>query len=571
MKNSAKIICAIGLVVVMIGGAILGYNFSNIKQTANDLRENLLIAAMDPDNAPFSLYKDGIWEGIDVDLAKKIAGDENKKLEILSTDSDDILDAIKSGKADFGFGPTTTEKPDRKIASSKVYLKKNESVVVSKKADEISKSGQTNKKSTVETKVESDRTIYVSKPNKKLQITVSNIKKSDVDKIMNDKKDSDSKKEYAVNKIEAAVETEKEEEITKGEEIDFGEYEQDANEANGKEPIKWRVLDVKEGKCLIISKYVLDCDYYENDEESQKVTWEGCSLRKWLNNEFLENTFSEEEQNVISESTVIAGENDETKVDSGNDTKDKVFLLSLSEADCYFSSDSDRKAEMTEYFKQKIDYTEEDSQAGWYWLRSPGYDTNAAANINSNGEISYLGSWGFNEYGGIRPAMWIEMKKDANQNNRKKDEESKQKVEEDDANSFESDNQEDNTSDEKELTQYLELDIPNLGEWKLTSTLEDAERNGSDGVQYTITWEEVPGADGYEIEKGEMTESDGWFPYEEETESCQVGIGFSDPPSAIRAKVRAYHFVNGEKVYGPWSDYVTRDGIWDDDFYQKEW
>ena len=67
--------------------------------------------------------------------------------------------------------------------------------------------------------------------------------------------------------------------------VSFGKYEQDNNTSNGKEKIEWLVLEVKDGKALVISKYALDCKPYNTS--STNVTWETCSLRNWLNNDFI--------------------------------------------------------------------------------------------------------------------------------------------------------------------------------------------------------------------------------------------------------------------------------------------
>src|SRR5574344_486799 len=77
--------------------------------------------------------------------------------------------------------------------------------------------------------------------------------------------------------------------------IKFGNYWQ-TNDKN-KEIIRWKVLAKENGKILLISKYALDCKPYHKN--SCNVTWEECTLRKWLNSEFINNAFSEEEQQII--------------------------------------------------------------------------------------------------------------------------------------------------------------------------------------------------------------------------------------------------------------------------------
>jgi len=47
-----------------------------------------------------------------------------------------------------------------------------------------------------------------------------------------------------------------------GDYITFGAYEQDYNTSNGKEAIEWLVLEKKNNRLLVISRYALDCKRY---------------------------------------------------------------------------------------------------------------------------------------------------------------------------------------------------------------------------------------------------------------------------------------------------------------------
>ena len=82
----------------------------------------------------------------------------------------------------------------------------------------------------------------------------------------------------------------------------FGEYEQDYNLVNGKEPIEWIILDVQEDRCLLISRYALDAKRYNSEIED--VTWATCTLRSWLNSTFLNDAFNSEQQKDILESKI---------------------------------------------------------------------------------------------------------------------------------------------------------------------------------------------------------------------------------------------------------------------------
>ena len=112
--------------------------------------------------------------------------------------------------------------------------------------------------------------------------------------------------------------------------ITLGFYEQDNIAENGKEKIEWRILDKEDNKVLIISKYALECRRYNNSLAN--VTWEKSGLRQWLNGEFINSAFNSEEREAILTTTVSAEDNDYYDVDAGNETTDKIFCLSISEA-----------------------------------------------------------------------------------------------------------------------------------------------------------------------------------------------------------------------------------------------
>lgn len=116
----------------------------------------------------------------------------------------------------------------------------------------------------------------------------------------------------------------------------FGSYELDDNATNGKEGIEWLVLAKEDDTILVISRYGVDWQKYNGEETS--TSWEKCTLRSWLNHDFFYSAFSEKEQTIILTTTVSADENPEYNVNPGSDTQDKMFLLSILEADKYFNS-----------------------------------------------------------------------------------------------------------------------------------------------------------------------------------------------------------------------------------------
>ncbi len=143
-------------------------------------------------------------------------------------------------------------------------------------------------------------------------------------------------------------------------------------------------------RIMIISRHALDCKTCNMTLAA--VTWETCSLRKWLNNDFLNAAFSMDEQKMIRTVTVSADNNPIYSVNPGNDTADKTFLLSIQEANKYFSSDKERKCSPTEYAIAHGAYTSSSDSTGgkatcWWWLRSPGYDALSAGNVFYDGAV----------------------------------------------------------------------------------------------------------------------------------------------------------------------------------------
>ena len=189
---------------------------------------------------------------------------------------------------------------------------------------------------------------------------------------------------------------------TVGSTITFGSYYQ--SNSSQKEPIEWQILAVEGNKSLIISKKILDCKDY--NESYTSVTWESCSIRKWLNNEFKNSAFSASEQQKIQETTVLNKNNSTYNTNGGSNTTDKIFLLSIEEAKKYFSTNSARACMATSYAKTKGIYVG-DNETSWWWLRSPGNFQLNASFIYLNGRVNSSGSSvNINNYG-VRPALWI--------------------------------------------------------------------------------------------------------------------------------------------------------------------
>ena len=97
------------------------------------------------------------------------------------------------------------------------------------------------------------------------------------------------------------------------------------------EPIKWRVLQSENGEAFLLSDVILDKKAY--DESYEYITWEESSLRAWLNEKFMNRTFSAEEKEKINITEIVNQDNPAYGTEGGNNTSDKIFLLSSAEVD----------------------------------------------------------------------------------------------------------------------------------------------------------------------------------------------------------------------------------------------
>ncbi|MDO4386553.1 MAG: DUF6273 domain-containing protein [Clostridia bacterium] len=204
--------------------------------------------------------------------------------------------------------------------------------------------------------------------------------------------------------------TGEEETLKAGDFVFLGSFPQ--TEAGDDMPIEWLVLESDGETALLISRYALDCKPY--NEKQEDTTWETCTLRSWLNNEFYETSFSAEEKQSILPSEVSADKNPEQGTTPGNATEDRVFLLSITEANAYFESDNARICAPSDYAIRhgayKSDGGEVDGKrACWWWLRSPGYYGSSAAYVYSVGSIDFSGSYVNNSDYAVRPCVRVRL------------------------------------------------------------------------------------------------------------------------------------------------------------------
>lgn len=190
--------------------------------------------------------------------------------------------------------------------------------------------------------------------------------------------------------------------FAKGNTVRLGTYEQDGRTSNGKESLYWRVLDIDEQGVLLVTNYVIDQIDYDNN--GGELTWEDCSLRTWLNTTFFSEAFTAEEQGLIADSVVTADENAYYGRQSGNDTTDKVFLLSTSELRHYFPTKESRVGYPTQYLMNKGAWYDKDTLQCWYTTRTPGMDDSRVALVHWEGDFFWRGDK-TDSANPIRPAL----------------------------------------------------------------------------------------------------------------------------------------------------------------------
>ena len=178
----------------------------------------------------------------------------------------------------------------------------------------------------------------------------------------------------------------------------------------------WRVLDVQDGRALIITENTIGQRMYHGSFES--VTWEHSTLRHYLNNEFL-NSFSEADRARIAETRIVNNDNPWFGTSGGNDTNDRIFLLSLEEVVRYFG-DSGQLGNRNhpnngwwgfsdQYNNARIAIDRNADERCWWWLRSPGIFSDYAAYVLPNGLVNVNGFIVNPEAGGVRPALWLDL------------------------------------------------------------------------------------------------------------------------------------------------------------------
>ena len=196
-------------------------------------------------------------------------------------------------------------------------------------------------------------------------------------------------------------------EIRPGAVISFGKYPMTA--FGEVLPIEWRVLDEKDGRYLLLSDRGIDAVPFSS--ENREASWKTSSVRQWLNNDFYNAAFDDSEKARISVTVLENPGNPLYKTPGGEDTEDRIFLLSFDEAERYFSDDAERTLTPTPYAVKNGALTSgKKPGSSFWWLRTPGRSYGYAACIRSGGmRIPVPGCLVNNGRIAVRPALWADL------------------------------------------------------------------------------------------------------------------------------------------------------------------
>lgn len=183
-----------------------------------------------------------------------------------------------------------------------------------------------------------------------------------------------------------------------GDMVLYGHYEQDGDESVT-EPIEWVVVSKEDDNLLLMSRYILEEKIFGIDR-----FWESSEIREWLNKEFYNTAFSDNEKANIQ------------RIITSDKTDDLVFLFSAEEARTFFRANEERMAYITEYLHGQEFRAGLLGRAEW-WTRSEATATNGkgVVIVTGDGEVRSAGAspQAPEEYSytdtGVRPVICVNL------------------------------------------------------------------------------------------------------------------------------------------------------------------
>ena len=190
-----------------------------------------------------------------------------------------------------------------------------------------------------------------------------------------------------------------------GDTLTVGSWEQNNNTADGSEALSWSVVDMREGKAVLLLQNIIDCQMFGKTDAS----WQASSLRTWLNETFYTSAFRDTEKAFIIKKTNQSKTADLSSIET---TEDYAYILSVDEArNLSRKIDGVMKSKATASAVKKGLFTDSDGY-GYWWLRTPGSDSQHAAYVTTDGNLYVAGcKTSYANFGGVRPAIQIDLNK----------------------------------------------------------------------------------------------------------------------------------------------------------------
>ena len=155
-------------------------------------------------------------------------------------------------------------------------------------------------------------------------------------------------------------------------------------------PIRWRILEEDGRSRLLFAEAPVA--FLPYNRERDHANWSECSLRRWLNKEFMEQCFTLPERMDILLTPVRNDSEERWKVENGPNTRDKAFVFNWPELEHYFPTQAERAC------------------GQWYWLRGLGWSMLSPMAIFTDGTLYEYGVNKNSDEIGVRPAMWVRKK-----------------------------------------------------------------------------------------------------------------------------------------------------------------
>lgn len=182
-------------------------------------------------------------------------------------------------------------------------------------------------------------------------------------------------------------------EAEEGELVYFGRYEQDGSAEDGEEPLAWILLKKEEDRVLLLCRDCVACRPFHGSFEA--VSWAESDLRAWLNGAFFDAAFDENEALRAA------------PVRLGGEEGDRVFLLSLEEAERYLGGRPELLSTLPTAAAQAALMPDQDLLSCCWWLRSPGFAGTYAAYVGGDGTLTPSGIYCDCRTLYVRPALWL--------------------------------------------------------------------------------------------------------------------------------------------------------------------